>query len=138
MSSVTINGKLIFRTSASVESPAPAVEPSWATHRMVDGQWILKGESAPAREPKRIIGFKGQTPTSNVAIPEDQRSAYGLNKAELRSRINKAIGKIRLFGTNDQEVLAMVDRGRRGSRNDTKVTLISLLDRYESAVARRA
>jgi len=146
MSSITINGVLIcstpdttpVRASASVTSGS-SVAPSFATHRLIDGNWVPKDQAAPiVVTPKPPIGFAPQTqksevvtisaPVSTIRINGDQ--VYSSRKEVLRA-IEVAAGKVLLAGTNSKAIDA-IRRGRLGGRKDNLQELHQLLREYSA------
>ena len=130
MSSLTINGKVIFSTS---DSPAVTTRttvttkaPSWDTHHLVDGNWVLKGSVASTVPtpvtPKPAIGFAISQPT-----PAPTR-LLGSRKEYLRE-IEIAAGKVLLAGTNTAAI-EKIRRGRLGGRKDNMAELAELLREY--------
>lgn len=136
MSSLTINGKAIF---SSNDSPAVTTRtvvsaaPSWDTHRLVDGNWVLKGTAVshqPTPAPKAPIGFTLPTPPATPVLPSAPApvSYLGSRKEYLRA-IEVAAGKVLLAGS-DSEAIDMLRRGRMGGRKDNMGDLHGLLMRY--------
>lgn len=137
MSSITINGVLVFST---VDSSAPSakgsvssVEPSFATHRLVDGNWVPKG-SAPApvvpTPAKPPIGFIQPAPAAPSVPTKGSVSYLGSRKEYLRA-IEVAAGKVLLAGTNTKAIEA-IRRGRLGGRKDNMGELHALLVEYSA------
>ena len=137
MSSLTINGKVIFSTvNTQASRPTPSVTPSFATHRLIDGEWVPKDQTsvstATIRQP---IGFQPQThqvivsaPVSTIRINGDQ--VYSSRKEVLRA-IEVAAGKTLLAGTN-QAAIDAIRRGRLGGRKDNLQELHALLKEYSA------
>jgi hypothetical protein len=159
MSSLTINGILISstpdficplcghssdqkglcrvcRTSADMtprgSAPAPVVTPSFATHRLVDGNWVPKGSApAPVVTPKPTIGFIQPAPAvPSVPTPKGSVSFLGSRKEYLRA-IEIAAGNTLLKGTN-QKAIDAIRRGRLGGRKDNMSELHALLQEYSA------
>jgi len=146
MSKITINGVLIMSTPDQVSTPAPkgsvsVVEPSFATHRLVDGQWVPKGapsatpQAAPTKPP---IGFIQPAPSAPVvsapvvSAPSAKGSVpyLGSRKEYLRA-IEIAAGHTLLKGTN-QKAIEAIRRGRLGGRKDNMGELHALLVEYSA------
>lgn len=139
MSSLIINGVCVFST---VDSSAPSVptkgsvsvvEPSFATHRLVDGNWVPKGApsgSTPVTPAKPAIGFIQPAPQPVISQPKGQVSYLGSRKEYLRA-IEVAAGHALLKGTN-QKAIEAIRRGRLGGRKDNMAELHALLQEYSS------
>jgi hypothetical protein len=137
MSSLTINGKVIFSTSDShavtTRTTVSTKAPSWDTHRLVDGQWMPKvasgmtsgTSSVPTKAP---IGFTLPTPPATPVLPSAPVSYLGSRKEYLRA-IEVAAGHCLLKGT-DHEAIEAIRRGRLGGRKDNMGELHGLLSRY--------
>ncbi len=148
MSKITINGVLICSTPDITSSPRASASvtpvssaPSFATHRLIDGNWVPKGapsatpQAAPTKPP---IGFVPQTqqtatvsisqPISSIRINGDQ--VYSSRKEVLRA-IEVAAGKVLLAGTN-QKAIEAIRRGRLGGRKDNLSKLHQLLREYSA------
>lgn len=139
MSKLVINGITIFSTNDSTLRPTsvtPVVasaEPSFATHRLIDGNWVPKGSasvSAPSVptfvEPSRPIGFQPSVPA--VTKGTTVVSFLGSRKEYLRA-IEIAAGKTLLAGVNTKAIEA-IRRGRLGGRKDNMGELHALLVEY--------
>jgi hypothetical protein len=115
-------------------SAATSVTPSFATHRLVDGQWVLKGSAVsavPTPAPARPIGFIQPTtpanqPVSTVSI--NGSPVFSSRKDTLRA-IEIAAGKVLLAGTNTTAIES-IRRGRLGGRKDNLSELHQLLRDY--------
>jgi hypothetical protein len=140
MSKLVINGITVFNTQDSsaptkghVSSVSPKVEPSFATHRLVDGNWVPKGSApAPVVTPaKPAIGFIQPAPAvPSVPTPKGSVSYFGSRKEYLRA-IEIAAGKTLLAGTNTKAIDA-IRRGRLGGRKDNMAELHALLVEYSA------
>lgn len=121
------------RTSADMTPRRGSVvsaKPSWDTHRLVDGNWVLKGTAVshqPTPAPKAPIGF---IPPATPVLPSAPTpvSYLGSRKEYLRA-IEVAAGKVLLAGS-DSEAIDMLRRGRMGGRKDNMGDLHGLLMRY--------
>jgi hypothetical protein len=137
MSSLTINGIKIFSTNESSAPTkghvsSPAVAPSFATHRLVDGNWVPKGApsaSTPVTPTKPTIGFIQPAPQPVISQPKGV-SYLGSRKEYLRA-IEIAAGKTLLAGTN-QKAIDAIRRGRLGGRKDNMAELHALLVEYSA------
>jgi len=140
MSSLTINGVRVFATQdqssvptkGHVSSVSPTVAPSFATHRLVDGNWVPKGApsvTAPIT-PKPAIGFIQPAPQPAISQPKGSVAYLGSRKEYLRA-IEVAAGKTLLAGTN-QKAIDAIRRGRLGGRKDNMAELHQLLQEYSS------
>lgn len=139
MSKLVINGVCVFST---VDSSAPSVptkgsvsvvEPSFATHRLVDGNWVPKGApsaSTPVTPAKPTIGFIQPAPQPVISQPKGSVSYLGSRKEYLRA-IEIAAGNTLLAGTNTKAIEA-IRRGRLGGRKDNMAELHALLQEYSS------
>ena len=142
MSSLTINGVKIFSAVDQAANSQPAaVTPSFATHRLVDGQWVLKGATTVSTQKAtlikadqvqpRPIGFTVETAMENAGkVPLRCLP----NRAAYLAAIRQAAGKVLASG-KDTEAVAMISRGRFGGRKDNISGLQWLLWRYERAAA---
>ena len=138
MSSIRINGVLIMSTQdqpkAVVSSVSPTVAPSFATHKLVDGEWVPKG--APSATPqaaptKPTIGFIQPAPTV-PSVPSAKGSvAYLGSRKEYLRAIEIAAGHVLLKGTN-QKAIDAIRRGRLGGRKDNMAELHQLLQEYSA------
>lgn len=142
MSSLTINGVRIFST---VDSAVPTkgsvsvVEPSFATHKLVDGEWVPKG--APSATPQAVptkptIGFIQPAPAVPSAPVVSAPSAKGSvpylgSRKEYLRAIEIAAGKTLLAGVNRKAIDA-IRRGRLGGRKDNMAELHQLLVEYSA------
>ena len=131
MSSLTINGVRVFSTvdsSVPTKGSVSVVEPSFATHKLVDGNWVPKGapsatpQAAPTKPP---IGFIQPAPSAKGQVP-----FLGSRKEYLRA-IEIAAGKVLLAGTN-QKAIDAIRRGRLGGRKDNMGELHALLVEYSA------
>jgi hypothetical protein len=139
MSKLVINGVCVFST---VDSSAPSVptkgsvsvvEPSFATHRLVDGNWVPKGAPSASTPvtPKPTIGFIQPAPAvPSVPTPKGSVSFLGSRKEYLRA-IEIAAGHTLLKGTN-QKAIDAIRRGRLGGRKDNMSELHALLQEYSA------
>jgi hypothetical protein len=134
MSSLVINGVCVFSTvdssapSVSTKGSVSVVEPSFATHRLVDGNWVPKGSApAPVVTPaKPTIGFIQPV----ISQPKGSVSFLGSRKEYLRA-IEIAAGHTLLKGTN-QKAIDAIRRGRLGGRKDNMAELHALLQEYSA------
>lgn len=137
MSSIRINGVLICSTPDITSSPK-ASAPSFATHRLIDGNWVPKDQAAPTMPivtPKPPIGFAPQTTTVTISQPVstirvDGNQIYSSRKEVLRA-IEVAAGKVLLAGVN-QKAIDAIRRGRLGGRKDNLSELHQLLREYSA------
>lgn len=137
MSKLVINGVCVFST---VDSSAPSVptkgsvsvvEPSFATHRLVDGNWVPKGAPSATPAPtKPTIGFIQPAPQPAISQPKGSVSFLGSRKEYLRA-IEVAAGHTLLKGTN-QKAIDAIRRGRLGGRKDNMSELHALLQEYSA------
>jgi hypothetical protein len=139
MSKLVINGITVFNTQDSsaptkghVSSVSPKVEPSFATHRLVDGNWVPKGAPSASTPvtPKPTIGFIQPAPQPAISQPKGLVSYLGSRKEYLRA-IEIAAGKTLLAGTN-QKAIDAIRRGRLGGRKDNMSELHQLLQEYSA------
>ena len=138
MSSIRINGVLIMSTPDQVSTPVntkgsvSVVEPSFATHRLVDGNWVPKGSAVTAvpTPAKPTIGFIQPAPAVTISQPKGSVSYLGSRKEYLRA-IEVAAGHTLLKGTNTKAIEA-IRRGRLGGRKDNMSELHALLVEYSS------
>lgn len=139
MSSLTINGVRIFST---VDSAVPTkgsvsvVEPSFATHKLVDGNWVPKGapsatpQAAPTKPPIGFIQPVSSAPVVSAPSAKGSVPYLGSRKEYLRA-IEVAAGKVLLAGTN-QKAIEAIRRGRLGGRKDNMGELHQLLVEYSA------
>ena len=139
MSKLVINGVCVFST---VDSSAPTsqpkgsvsvVEPSFTTHRLVDGNWVPKGApsaSTPVTPAKPAIGFIQPAPAVPSVPTKGSVSYLGSRKEYLRA-IEIAAGKTLLAGTN-QKAIDAIRRGRLGGRKDNMSELHAILQEYSA------
>ena len=142
MSKLVINGITVFSTvdsSAPISQPkgsVSVVEPSFATHRLVDGNWVPKGapsatpQAAPAT-PKPAIGFIQPAPQLITPAPTKGQVSYLGSRKEYLRAIEVAAGHVLLKGTN-QKAIDAIRRGRLGGRKDNMSELHVLLQEYSS------
>lgn len=129
MSSLTINGKVIFSTVNTTVAPSATTTPSFATHRLIDGHWVAKGSATPSAPttPPRPIGFIQPTPSA----PTKGSVPYLGNRREYLRAIEVAAGHTLLKGTN-QKAIEAIRRGRLGGRKDNMAELHQLLQEYSA------
>jgi len=135
MSSLVINGIKIFSTNESsvpTKGSVSVVEPSFATHRLVDGNWVPKGAPSASTPvtPKPTIGFIQPAPQPVISQPKGSVSFLGSRKEYLRA-IEIAAGHTLLAGVN-QKAIDAIRRGRLGGRKDNMSELHALLQEYSS------
>ena len=137
MSSLRINGVLIMSTQDSSAPTkghvsSPAVAPSFATHRLVDGNWVPKGAPSVTtiQTPKPAIGFIQPTPAV-PSVPTKGSVSYLSSRKEYLRAIEIAAGRTLLAGTNTKAIEA-IRRGRLGGRKDNMAELHQLLQEYSS------
>lgn len=138
MSSLTINGVRVFATQDQSSVPtkghvsSPTVAPSFATHKLIDGEWVPKGapSATPQTAPKPTIGFIQPAPQPVISQPKGSVSYLGSRKEYLRA-IEIAAGNTLLKGTN-QKAIDAIRRGRLGGRKDNMSELHQLLQEYSA------
>ena len=95
--------------------------PSFATHRLVDGRWVLKAPSATTTAP---------TPTT--ATTTDAKGALcpdGISRKKLLRDIEIAAGQALVRGYPTTRVAA-ARKGRLGNKEDNRQALYELLQWY--------
>lgn len=140
MSSIRINGVLIMSTQdqpkAVVSSVSPTVTPSFATHKLVDGEWVPKGapsatpQAAPTKPPIGFIQPASSAPVVSAPSAKGSVPYLGSRKEYLRA-IEIAAGHTLLKGIN-QKAIDAIRRGRLGGRKDNMAELHALLVEYSA------
>lgn len=138
MSKLIINGITVFNTQdSSVPTKghvsSAKVEPSFATHKLIDGNWVPKGSAVPAvpTPAKPTIGFIQPAPQPITPAPTKGSVSYLGSRKEYLRAIEVAAGHTLLAGTNTKAIEA-IRRGRLGGRKDNMSELHSLLVEYSS------
>lgn len=135
MSSLTINGIVIYQSAPEVQ-PKPPIR-SLGSLVIKDGVVISDTRPAtcsttfPRVLPKAPIGFQPVAPSvPYVPKPKAPSVLLGSRKEYLRA-IELAAAKVLTDGTN-LVALGMIHRGRLGGRKDNMGELMGLLQRYQS------
>jgi len=109
------------------------VTPSFATHRLVDGNWVPKDQASPTVAvvtPKPPIGFIQPAPAA-PSVPTKGSVPYLGSRKEYLRAIEIAAGRTLLAGTNSKAIEA-IRRGRLGGRKDNMGELHALLVEYSA------
>lgn len=97
----------------------PSPSPSFATHKIVDGRWVLKApSSAPTPTPSATTDAKG------ALCPEN------ISRKQLLRDIEIAAGQALVRGYPSTRVAA-ARKGRLGSKEDNRQALYELLQWYK-------
>ena len=96
------------------------ITPSFETHRIVDGRWVLKNSSAPTPTPTTATAPN----TKGVVCPD------GLSRKQLLRQIEIAAGQALVRGYPTTRVAA-ARKGRLGSKEDNRDELYQLLQWYK-------
>ena len=115
------------------------MQPTFATHKLINGVWVPKAQttSATPTTPNHI-GFKPQTPQTagSITVRDGVTLVNGTRWYDRRKDCLRAIeiaaGKALVSG-RDPEAIGMIRRGRLGSQEDNLQTLNALLQRYQAA-----